>query len=126
MQCHGKPFDVSSLVLTSSRKKVFAGIFTLLILAGVPGARAQASSDSQASASPSATPKSPALLDTPGPDISLQNSEALFDFAAALNACGYDNGLATADPLRQQERDHINQPLQWPADARDAHEHLCP
>jgi len=125
MQCHGKPFDVSSLVITSSRKKVFAGIFTFLILAGVPGARAQASSDSQASAGKTAPPKSPALVDTTGPDISLQNSEALFDFAAALNACGYDQGLATADPVRHQVRDQINQALQGSADARDAHEQLC-
>jgi tetratricopeptide (TPR) repeat protein len=125
MQCHGKPFDVSSWVLTSSLKKIFAGIFTFLILSGVPGARAQASSDSQASAGTPAPPKSPALVDTTGPDISLQNSEALFDFAAALNACGYDQGLAIADPVRQQVRDQINQALQGSADAREAHEQLC-
>ena len=126
MQCHGKPFDVSSRVLTASQITVFAGIFALLILTGVPSARAQASSDSQASAgAPAAPPKSPALVDTTGPDISLQNSEALFDFAAALNACGYDQGLAAADPVRQQVRDQINQALQGSADARDAHEQLC-
>ena len=125
MQCHGKPFDVSSRVLTASRKTVFAGIFALLILTGVPSALAQASSDSQASAGTLAPPKSPALVDTTGPDISLQNSEALFDFAAALNACGYDQGLATADPVRQQVRDQINQALQGSADARDAHEQIC-
>jgi tetratricopeptide (TPR) repeat protein len=126
MQCHGKPFDVSSRALTASQITVFAGIFALLILIGVPSARAQASSDSQASAgTSSATPKSPALVDTTGPDISLQNSEALFDFAAALNACGYDQGLAAADPVRQQVRDQINQALQGSADARDAHEQLC-
>jgi hypothetical protein len=104
---------------------VLAGIFTFLILSGAPGARAQASSSSQASPSTTAPPKSPALVDTTGPDISLQNSEALFDFAAALNACGYDQGLATADPVRQQVRDQINQALQGSADARDAHEQLC-
>src|ERR1700760_1171365 len=124
MQSHGKPFDVSCRVLTSSPQKVFAGIFALLILAGVPSARAQASSNSQASVSTSAPPKSPALVDTTGPEISLQNSEALFDFAAALNACGYDQGLAAADPVRQQVRDQINQVLQGSADAREAHEQL--
>jgi tetratricopeptide (TPR) repeat protein len=125
MQSHGKPFDVSCRVLTTSQKEVLAGIFALLILAGVPIALAQASSNSQASVSTSAPPKSPALVDTTGPEISLQNSEALFDFAAALNACGYDQGLATADPVRQQVRDQINQALQGSADARDAHEQLC-
>src|SRR6201994_4701679 len=125
MQCHGKPSDVSSWVITSSLKKVFAGIFSVLILAGVPGARAQAPSGAQSSSSVSTAPKSPALVDTTGPDISLQNSEALFDFAAALNACGYDQGLAAADPVRQQVRDQINQALQGSADAREAHEQLC-
>jgi tetratricopeptide (TPR) repeat protein len=125
MQSHGKPFDVSCRVLTTSQKEVLAGIFALLILAGVPSALAQASPNSQASVSTSAPPKSPALVDTTGPEISLQNSEALFDFAAALNACGYDQGLATADPVRQQVRDQINQALQGSADARDAHEQLC-
>jgi tetratricopeptide (TPR) repeat protein len=125
MQCHGKPFDVSFRVHTSSWKKVFAGIIALLIVTGVPGALSQSSSGSQAPNGASAPPKSPALVDTTGPDVSLQNSEALFDFAAALNACGYDQGLATADPVRQQVRDQINQALQGSADARDAHEQLC-
>jgi hypothetical protein len=125
MQCHGKLFDVSSWVITSSRKKVLAGVFTFLVLTSVAIARAQAPSASQSSSSISAAPKSPALVDTTGPDISLQNSEALFDFAAALNACGYDQGLAAADPVRQQVRDQINQALQGSADAREAHEQLC-
>ncbi len=121
MQCHGKPFGVSSRVLTASQITLFA----LLILSGLPGALAQASSSSQAPTGAPAPPKSPALVDTTGPDVSLQNSEALFDFAAALNACGYDQGLAAADPVRQQVRDQVNQALQASADARDAHEQIC-
>ena len=70
-------------------------------------------------------PKSPALVNAGGPDISLQNSEALFDIAAALNACGYDQGLAASDPVRQQVREQVNQALQASADARDAHEQIC-
>ncbi len=72
-----------------------------------------------------APPKAPALLDTAGPDISLQNSEALFDIAAALNSCGYDQGLASSDPLRQQVREQINQALQASAEARDVHDQVC-
>src|ERR1700733_14785383 len=121
MQCHGKPFGVSSRVLIASQTTLLA----LLILTGLPGALAQASSSSQAPTGAPAPPKSPALVDTTGPDVSLQNSEALFDLAAALNACGYDQGLAAADPVRQQVRDQINQALQGSADARDAHEQLC-
>jgi tetratricopeptide (TPR) repeat protein len=69
--------------------------------------------------------KSPALVDTAGPDISLQNSEALFDIAAALNACGYDQGLSASDAVRQDVRDQVNQALQASAEARDAHEQIC-
>src|SRR3984885_4605279 len=123
MQGHGKPFDVSSRVLPKSQMTVFAGIFAFFLLTGLPSAHAQASSSLQAG--PPAAPKSPARVDTTGPDIILQNSEALFDFAAALNACGYDQGLAAADPVRQQVRDQINQALQASADAREAHEQLC-
>ena len=126
MQYHGKPSEVSSRVLTAFQKQVLAGLFALLIVLGVPAARAQNSSDSQPSAgSPPTAPKSPALVDTAGPDISLQNSEALFDIAAALNACGYDQGLTTADPVRQEVREQVNQALQASADARDAHEQIC-
>ena len=126
MQCHGKPSEVSFRAPTAPHKQVLASIVALFIVMGVSAARAQNSSDSQASAgSPPTAPKSPALVDTAGPDISLQNSEALFDIAAALNACGYDQGLTTADPVRQEVREQVNQALQASADARDAHEHIC-
>jgi hypothetical protein len=115
MQCHGKPSSTPSRVLTAS--------FALLILLGLPHALAQSSSSS--SSTPQAAPKSPALVDTAGPDISLQNSEALFDIAVALNSCGYDQGLATSDPVRQEVRELVNQALQSSADARDAHEKIC-
>src|ERR1700723_1697099 len=117
MQCQGKPSSIPSRVLTAS--------FALLLLLGIPHARAQSSSSSSSSSNPQAAPKSPALVDTAGPDISLQNSEALFDIAAALNACGYDQGLTTADPVRQEVREQVNQALQASADARDAHEQIC-
>jgi tetratricopeptide (TPR) repeat protein len=54
-------------------------------------------------------PKAPALIDPAGPSVSLTDSEALFDIAAALNACGYDNGLADSDPIRAHVRDQVNQ-----------------
>jgi hypothetical protein len=104
MLCQGK-----SLVIS----------FALLITMGAPTALAQ---NLQSSSTPS---KAPVLADTSGPDVSLQNSEALFDFAAMLNACGYDQGLAASDPIRQQVRERVNQALQASADARDAHERIC-
>jgi hypothetical protein len=114
MQCYGKPSAFPSRVLTAS--------FALVVLLSTPVLRAQNSSDSQTSG---AAPKSPALVNAGGPDISLQNSEALFDIAAALNSCGYDQGLTASDPVRQQVREQVNQALQASADARDAHEQIC-
>lgn len=114
MQCYGKPSAFPSRVLTAS--------IALVVLLSTPVLCAQNSSDSQASG---AAPKSPALVNAGGPDISLQNSEALFDIAAALNSCGYDQGLTASDPVRQQVREQINQALQASADARDAHEQIC-
>jgi hypothetical protein len=114
MQCYGKPSAIPSRVLTAS--------FALVVLLATPVLHAQSSSESQA---PGAADKSPALVDTTGPDISLQNSEALFDIAAALNSCGYDQGLTASDPVRQQVREQVNQALQSSADARDAHEQIC-
>jgi hypothetical protein len=113
MQYQGKP----SAVLTAS--------FVFLFLLGLPSAQAQSSSSSSNPQSPATAPKSPALINTAGPDVSLQNSEALFDIAVALNSCGYDQGLAASDPVRQQVRDKVNQALQASAEARDAHEKIC-
>ena len=97
----------------------------VLLSLGHLAVSAQESSDSQASAGNRSVPKSPALVNTGGPDISLQNSEALFDIAVALNACGYDQGLDKSDPLRQQVREQVNLALQDSSDAREAHEQLC-
>jgi len=70
-------------------------------------------------------PKPPALVEPGGPSISLQTSEALFDIAVGLNACGYDNGLSESDPVRAHIREQVNQASQQSVDARDARFHLC-
>ena len=69
--------------------------------------------------------KPPALVDPAGPTVSLQTSEALFDVAVALNACGYDNGLAESDPVRAHVREQVNQALQQSEPAREARDKLC-
>src|ERR1700760_3566272 len=69
--------------------------------------------------------KPPALVDPAGPSVSLQTSEALFDVAVALNACGYDNGLADSDPVRARVRDQVNLALQQSEPAREARDKLC-
>ncbi|HZD49388.1 MAG TPA: hypothetical protein VE178_11650 [Silvibacterium sp.] len=70
-------------------------------------------------------PKPPALVEPGGPAISLQTSEALFDIAVGLNACGYDNGLSESDPIREHIREQVDQASQQSLNARDARFHLC-
>ena len=69
--------------------------------------------------------KAPALIDPAGPSFSLQTSEALFDIAVALNACGYDNGLADSDPIRTHVREQVNQATEQSATARADRDQLC-
>jgi tetratricopeptide (TPR) repeat protein len=60
-----------------------------------------------------------------GSAITLETSEPLFYMAAALNACGYDAGLAESSPVRQKIRDEMNEELAASAPARDARDALC-
>jgi hypothetical protein len=65
------------------------------------------------------------LIDPAGPTISLISSEPVFLMAAALNACGYDEGLADSAPVRQRVRDEINQALAKSEDARAKRDKVC-
>jgi tetratricopeptide (TPR) repeat protein len=69
--------------------------------------------------------KSPSLVDPAGPAIELIPSEPLFYMAATLNACGYDEGLAESDPVRQKLRDEVNQALAASEDARQKRDAVC-
>ena len=106
----------------------------LCLLAGFSPAAARAqSSDSnsaggqQGSSSSSSgfQEKAPSLVDPAGPTISLVSSEPVFVMAAALNACGYDEGLDESAPVRQRVRDEINQTVAKSEDARAARDKVC-
>jgi tetratricopeptide (TPR) repeat protein len=88
----------------------------------------KSSSSSQATA-PSgqvyAQEKAPSLIDPAGPTISLISSEPVFVMAAALNVCGYDEGLEDGDPVRKHVRDEVNQALAKSEDARAKRDSLC-
>jgi tetratricopeptide (TPR) repeat protein len=97
---------------------------------------AQTSSPSTGpSSSSSSTPESRAVDTTPtgriaqpeagGSAITLENSEPLFYLAVALNACGYDAGVAESSPIRARVRGEINDELAGSAPARDARDALC-
>jgi predicted negative regulator of RcsB-dependent stress response len=69
--------------------------------------------------------KAPSLVDPAGPTISLVPSEPVFLMAAALNACGYDEGLEESAPVRKHVRDEVNNALAKSEDARDKRDKVC-
>jgi tetratricopeptide (TPR) repeat protein len=100
----------------------------------LPAARAQSSEGSSSnksaksqssSSQPVQQEQAPSLIDPAGPTISLVSSEPVFLMAAALNACGYDQGLEESAPVRQRVRDEINQALGKSEEARAARDKVC-
>jgi len=69
--------------------------------------------------------KPPAVVNTNGPATSVEASESVFDVMAALNTCGYNEGLAVSDPVRQKVRDDITQALEKSESARQSRDRLC-
>ena len=80
---------------------------------------------SSSTAQPAPQEKAPSLIDPAGPTISLVSSEQVFMMAAALNACGYDEGLLESAPVRKRVRDEMNQALGKSEEARTARDKLC-
>jgi tetratricopeptide (TPR) repeat protein len=64
-------------------------------------------------------------MDAAGPQIGLQTSEPLFFLAAALNSCGYDDGLEESDPVRSQVRRQVDAAIQASPSAQAIHDKLC-
>ena len=115
--------------------RLFAFLTTALLFsnAGLAGRPAAAQSPGDSSSSRAASPsaqvftqeKTPSLIDPAGPTISLISSEPLFVMAAALNVCGYDDGLETSGPIRKHVRDEINKALEQSEDARTKRDAVC-
>jgi hypothetical protein len=95
--------------------------------AQVPGGSSATRQSSSSSSAPLNGPqeKAPSLVDPAGPTISLVPSEQVFVMAAALNACGYDEGLSDSAPIRQHIRDELNQALAKSEDARAKRDKVC-
>jgi len=69
--------------------------------------------------------KAPEIVDPAGPTISLVPSESVFVMAAALNACGYNEGLEESSPIRKRIRDEMNDALAKSEDAREKRDKVC-
>ncbi len=111
-----------------------ATVAAAVLISLVPGSGLLAQSSSSSSSSDpdahtgvSATFSVPRIAqpETAGASITLETSEPLFYIATALNACGYDAGLAESSPVRMKIRDEVNQQLAASAPARDARDALC-
>lgn len=98
-------------------------LLATICLATTP-AGAQSSSNPQSSSQP-AQEKAPSLVDPAGPTISLIPLEPVFAMAAALNACGYDEGLDESAPVRKRVRDEVNAALAKSEDARAKRDKVC-
>jgi len=85
----------------------------------------QAGFSSSSGSAEYAQEKTPTVLDPAGPTISLISSEPVFYMAAALNACGYDEGLDESDPIRKWVREQMNESLAKSADARAKRDKMC-
>jgi tetratricopeptide (TPR) repeat protein len=57
--------------------------------------------------------------------VTLETSETLFSVLAAMNSCGYDQELASSDPLRLQIRKEVEEAVNASEAAQNAREQLC-
>ena len=87
----------------------------------------QSSSSSSAPTSSRTGPARPRIgqPEAGGAAITLETSESLFDLATALNACGYDAGLANSLPVRAAIRADVDAALSQSALVRQSHDALC-
>lgn len=110
---------------SSFRHSVIA-VAAISLLTASGALSAQSSSNPQSSSSQQQVQeKAPTLIDPAGPTISLVPSESVFLMAAALNACGYNEGLEDSSPVRKRVRDEINQALAKSEDARAKRDKVC-
>jgi tetratricopeptide (TPR) repeat protein len=121
----GSPFHRFALI-----PAVFLSLAGLTSTLASTPAWAQAKNNSSSSQSSSSGPayvqeKAPSLIDPAGPTISLISSEPVFVMAAALNACGYDEGLQESAAVRKRVRDEVNQALAKSEEARSKRDALC-
>ena len=77
----------------------------LLLSAPVPAQSSSSSSTPSSGDQQSVSSAGPRRgVEASGSAVSLETSESLFQIAAALNTCGYDNGLETSLPVRAAVR----------------------
>ena len=114
-------------VLSAAVIPFLVGLAPIAALAQSSSSSANSSREGQTSSSSPdfVREKAPSLVDPAGPTISLISAEPVFVMAAALNACGYDDGLEESAPVRKRVREEMNQALAKSEDARNKRDSLC-
>jgi tetratricopeptide (TPR) repeat protein len=118
----------SSVALSAAVSLILAGLSMQVACAQSSDSGASSkSSKGQSSSSQPAAPqeKAPSLIDPAGPTVSMVPSEPVFLMAAALNACGYDEGMEDSAPVRKRVRDEVNEALAKSEEARAARDKVC-
>ncbi|MGI4758692.1 MAG: tetratricopeptide repeat protein [Janthinobacterium lividum] len=113
-------------IFSHSRFPACVLLAALLSLAGT--ARAQKSSSSTDSPDQGPGPSSVVPrrgVEASGSAVTLETSESLFQVAAALNTCGYDNGLEASLPVRAAVRTEISTAVSRSPAAGISRESLC-
>jgi len=59
------------------------------------------------------------------PKVTLETSETLFSVMAALNGCGYNQGLSSSYPVRGQIRAELARAAESSPEAASARDHIC-
>jgi tetratricopeptide (TPR) repeat protein len=113
----------TSVLLATAFGALFAALSLSAVLAQSPVS--QSVRNQSSSSQPAPQEKAPSLIDPAGPTISLVPSEPVFLMAAALNSCGYDEGLDESAPVRRHVREEINQALAKSEEARNARDKVC-
>ncbi len=132
-----KRIPSAAFVLSAAFALALAASFPVAVPLHAQSSPSSSSSNSSAAAnapaataSPSGRPvykheKSPSLVDPDGPSISLTTSETVFTMAAALNACGYNDGLVDSEPIRLELRQQIDKALAASESARKKRDQVC-
>ena len=102
-----------------------AAVCLLIGSVSCPSFAQSSSSQQSSSSSQPVQEKNPTIVDPAGPTISLIPSPQLFFMAAALNACGYDEGLDDSAPVRKRVREEMNAALVKSEAARAKRDKLC-
>ncbi len=102
-----------------------AALFALAAMQAGSQSSSNPQAERQSSSSQAFQEKAPSLVDPAGPTISLVSSEQVFVMTAALNVCGYEEGMEESAPVRKRIRDEINDALAKSEDARAKRDKVC-